>query len=1116
MLAAVSLSAQKNEPQSIMREIDSLYNAGKYGNALSNIEKAWELYYDIKRNPEAPNFDYRWILNRWAYCLLAQNNIDKALDKYIEYLIINTDNGDIYNLPIPEKASQAAIKYGMNGTDSYKPLAMLLMLGHSSNKPLSGNAKSIKRMCELGLNPGNGTIAALPQFGHTEISHHLIRNAYNLTYGAPMHNDVLKSLALSSCKLAEIISQRGFYSLTSLLYHEALSQADKCNDPDIDLQVNIFYIKHLIKRNLLEEADERADVYLKKAASMPRLNKYTKELYTAKGEANMKMSLMPEALSCYGKAADLYEKEGDISEAAKLYITGFSIIKDNNLDNIQSEYFANKAIRHAEELISQCNIINNHQVTLFYYIINHYYRNNSERKVELLEKINECTNPSHKIKEEIPDDIEDLLAAVDNLLASAKSTEIRNVNELIFNGMYDEAADIYIRQKRNNIQQNTSYTDPETLLAVANKIAETNTEKALMLYSIGADIYKQSQHDRTLIKFLTGAGDCNFIIGHYQEAYNNYATALAEIKDMLPDINDYYPGIRTRMAITMHMMHPSYDISGDLIDAYEHMAKASVNSLGYTSQSSFENLWENANTLFSEVLAASSLVKNPTPEFQEKLFNSVIFQKNMLYASQKALYIAGNENPQSRETFRKIAAIRRSIDNPDPDIPKSVLDSLYNLSIDMERDLVRGSKLLKTMKDNMDMGFKEIKATLKEGEILVDFAKVQLYREFIQKALPDYCTYDYYAFVFGPKSDAPVCIRLFSQQELEEFEIFASDDDNGDYDYFLASFLYNRNNYTISPTYQSKPLTDFIWGKVLENFADAKTIYFAPDGQLHTIGLEYLSIGDGKCMSDKYNMVRLSHSNKINSVHHYDYKFSDMLLYGGINYTIKDTVKAYRIDTTRTLRSTRQINKSGAPIQYLPGTLSEANNIEKVFGNHIDNLLYFHGDDALEETFKENAPNANIVHVATHGVFFDEAASTKTRSRDILEQGALIFAGSANAKNRPAYIDDGFLTGLEISELNLTKNKLVVLSACETGLGHVNSKGFFGLERAFKIAGSKTIVMSHWTIDDNASYLLMSELYSSMSKGNDPRKALKESIQKLRSNPRYSAPYFWAPFVIID
>ena len=143
-----------------------------------------------------------------------------------------------------------------------------------------------------------------------------------------------------------------------------------------------------------------------------------------------------------------------------------------------------------------------------------------------------------------------------------------------------------------------------------------------------------------------------------------------------------------------------------------------------------------------------------------------------------------------------------------------------------------------------------------------------------------------------------------------------------------------------------------------------------------------------------------------------------------------------------------------------------------------------------------------------------------------LARCGLLFAGaniSLKGDDIPVNVDDGILTGMEISRLDLRGLDLVVLSACDTGKGDIKQgEGVFGLQRGFKKAGVQTILMSLWKVSDISTEMLMTDFYQNICKGKSKRESLRLAQQKVRNHKDsegyriFQDPHYWAGFVILD
>ena len=186
-----------------------------------------------------------------------------------------------------------------------------------------------------------------------------------------------------------------------------------------------------------------------------------------------------------------------------------------------------------------------------------------------------------------------------------------------------------------------------------------------------------------------------------------------------------------------------------------------------------------------------------------------------------------------------------------------------------------------------------------------------------------------------------------------------------------------------------------------------------------------------------------------------------------------------------------------------------------------------------EESFKNlSAKKTPVIHLATHGFFWQNieknseererlerlGGGRKAFENPLLRSGLILAGGNKAWFEKPVEgVEDGILFADEVAKMNLVGTELVVMSACETGLGTLNnSEGVFGLQRAFKLAGAQTLIMSLWEVDDDGTAFIMEEFYRNWLAGKNKQEAFKEAQRKLRKDSRYASPYYWAAFVIMD
>ncbi len=213
-------------------------------------------------------------------------------------------------------------------------------------------------------------------------------------------------------------------------------------------------------------------------------------------------------------------------------------------------------------------------------------------------------------------------------------------------------------------------------------------------------------------------------------------------------------------------------------------------------------------------------------------------------------------------------------------------------------------------------------------------------------------------------------------------------------------------------------------------------------------------------------------------------------------------------------------------IGQLPGTKTEVDAIGKVLKTTGYNVSELIQKDATEANLK-SARKVRILHIATHGYFLKDVVHpswpigvhTDYAKDNVLLRSGLMLTGASNADKLIPGLDNnnnGIMTSFEAMNLDLKGTDLVVLSACETGLGEVKAgEGVYGLQRAFLVAGADAIIMSLWKVDDAGTQQLMNLFYDNWTKNGNVQKAFREAQLQLQQIPKFKDPLYWGAFVMM-
>ncbi|MFN6092513.1 MAG: CHAT domain-containing protein, partial [Bacteroidota bacterium] len=319
-------------------------------------------------------------------------------------------------------------------------------------------------------------------------------------------------------------------------------------------------------------------------------------------------------------------------------------------------------------------------------------------------------------------------------------------------------------------------------------------------------------------------------------------------------------------------------------------------------------------------------------------------------------------------------------------------------------------------------------------------------------------------------------------------------------------------------------------------------------GLLYSVPFHALCTNDTAGCSylmDKYNLHQLSTTRYLADSTLINSKplNNTIALYGGINYEIvNDTNNTNQEETNEDFLFANTLKRETTfkAVDYLPGTKQEVESVVPLLNENKWTTTLATGTKATEQLFKSKSDTLapSIIHIATHGFAFPDKEEKRkknnmdmlmlnntqmqyTAAEDPMMRCGLMFAGankSWTGKQKEMIEQtgqDGILTAAEVANMDLSNTKLVVLSACETGLGKVEgSEGVFGLQRGFKLAGVEQLIVSLWKVPDHETMELMNLFYSDLTITKDPVISFSKAQKQMRNNYPDN-PEKWAGFVLV-
>jgi CHAT domain-containing protein/Flp pilus assembly protein TadD len=805
---------------------------------------------------------------------------------------------------------------------------------------------------------------------------------------------------------------------------------------------------------------EQAEDYYKKALEI------TQELL---GENN------PEYATTLNNFALLYKNTGHLEQSEPLYKQAAKIRKETlgekhpeyatSLNNLASLYESMGNTKEAEVLYLQSSQI----IKDVFGTQNHYYANsliNLGALYEIQKKYDEAEKLYNQaleiIKVTLGDKHPEYATALNNLaLLQQGRGNYKQAEKLYLDNLQKTKEALGIRHPNyatalSNLaglyEHMARYGEAEKLYLEAFKIREEILGKKHPSYTLTLS---------SLARLYTAVNKYDLADTLWDRTLSNY---LEEIQDFFPQMSEKEKG----------------QFYNTISHDFEQFNSFAVIRSGIHPAS--------ISRMYNNQLATKALLLNSSNKLRQRILSS----------NDTALIHLFKNWVSQKEFLSKIYSLSKA------EIKKLAInvDSIEHLNNELEKKLSLKSELFKNTNEIKYYTWQDVQKQLKEDEAAIEIIRFPKYK-FDSAGV--YSDSIFYAALIVKKSTVgnPQLVLLKNGIELEKRII---------------------NYYKNSIRIKSKDELSYneFWRMINMDLSGIRKVYFSPDGVYNQVNIKSLYNSETK----KYVFDEMEFHNVTNTkdlITHHTLKVGkkQMVLIGNPNYSLEDGKK------TQTL-----INDSYANyLNQLPGTEVEVSKINKTMAHSGWTTKLYIGNEATEKTIK-SIRNPKILHIATHGFFEKDPVVKEDNTKDadkitenpLLRSGLMLAGASITLYNKRHAVfsadkietdfEDGILTAYEAMNLNLDNTDLVILSACETGQGEIiNGEGVYGLQRAFVIAGARTIIISLWKVNDETTQKLMSAFYEEFTKTGNKEIAFKNAQSSLKRE--FADPYYWGAFVMV-
>lgn len=617
--------------------------------------------------------------------------------------------------------------------------------------------------------------------------------------------------------------------------------------------------------------------------------------------------------------------------------------------------------------------------------------------------------------------------------------------------------------------------------------------------------YDEKDGDRIMLLPLIGGIEHK--LEHHEEVEALYRRYAEGIKQLYGDYHAEYIDALGYLANAEGFAGHIESACNDYVLAVDKLKRQIQDKLPYLTTAEREGYWNLVSQLLQNMTPFALEAKEYQTAFTSACYDGLVLSKAFLLESERSTYdlIKNKGTDENLRDFTMIASMQSKIREWKKE-GSSRTDSILELTSrvrQLEEQLSGHCRSYGGMTAFMNIGYKEIKEKLNDSDVLIDFT------DYVSETRGRV----YAAYLVDNKQDNPLLQKLFAESKIDSMQVAYPDQ------YYESPF--------------AETLYQLLWIPFKDKVIEGATVYYVPSQLLFQIALESLPMEDGSLLGEHYHFVRLSSARElVNLDKSLDIDIAlanpNAVLYGGLLYDMEANdweAEAKKYDVSSLLAVRGDIVRGDSIYRPLPGSKKEVDAIEQIMKSHQLKVESYTGKRGTEESFLNMSGKApQILHVATHGFFYtpDEAQEIDYLRgyEDAMSLSGLVMSGGNAAwrgKELPEGVLGGILTASNIARLDLNNTKLTVLSACQSGKGQATPEGLYGLQRAFKKAGVKTMVMSLWNVSDVVGTEFMNLFYENLLdtvNKFDKRKAFEKTKSAIRE--KYPEPFYWACFVMLD